>query len=368
MRVLVTGNEGFIGKNLCIRLNEYKEFVILPFTRSDLPDTLPNLINQADAIIHLAGENRPTKDSDFELVNVGLTEFICNALSLAGKKIPIIFASSTQADLDNPYGRSKLDAENLLKKFSSENGNPVSVFRFPGIFGKWCKPNYNSVVATFCHNIVNNLEIKIIDESKVLKLSYIDDIVSEIIKSLKDFNQGFSLLSVKPEYLISVGELANIIESFKNCQSSLFIDKVGDGLIRALYSTYLSYFSVDNFSYSLPENIDIRGKFVEVLKTPNSGQFSFFTAHPGVTRGGHYHHTKTEKFIVVKGLARFRFRNILTNEYHELDITDNESIVVETIPGWIHDITNIGDSDMIVMLWANEIFNPIYPDTISCEV
>jgi len=368
MRVLVTGSNGFIGKNLCARLSEIEEFSVLFFDRNVSSSLLEDLIDKSDAIIHLAGENRPRDDSEFDNINVGLTKTISRALVLLDKKIPVFFASSTQAELNNPYGKSKYAAEVELQQLSSENNNPVVVFRLPGVFGKWCKPNYNSVVATFCHNIVNNLEIKVNNPSSVLKLIYIDDLVNEIIYSLKNIIIGFTRRPVGPEYSITLGELANKIGRFKHSRSSLMTEKVGDGLTRALYATYVSYFSSEIFSYSLPENIDSRGKFVEVLKTPDSGQFSFFTALPGITRGSHYHHTKTEKFLVIKGTARFKFRNIMTNEYHEILTSDSESIVVETVPGWVHDITNVGDCDMIVMLWANEIFNPSHPDTISCEV
>ena len=368
MRILVTGRQGFIGKNLCLSLNEQDKFTVIFFGRQDSIQLLEDSINESDVIIHLAGENRPSDESEFDNVNVGLTENICNILRSVDKKIPIIFSSSIQASLENPYGKSKYAAEKLLKNLSIENHNPITIFRLPGVFGKWCKPNYNSVVATFCHNIAKNIEIKIDEPDKTIKLVYIDDVVKEIIKSLDIVDKGFSRKSVEPEYLISLGDLANKIKDFKNCRTSLVTERVGTGITRALYSTYVSYFTSDNFSYKLSESIDKRGKFVEVLKTPDAGQFSFFTAHPGVTRGGHYHHTKTEKFLVIKGRARFEFRNIETKEYHEVFTSEEESIVVETIPGWAHNITNIGDCDMIVMLWANEVFNLSYPDTISCEV
>ena len=367
MNVLVTGAYGFIGKNLSVRLNELN-IQVTTYTRENSTQDLKELIKDADYIIHLAGENRPKDEKDFDVVNAGLTKSICDAVRFLGKNIPIILASSTQADLNNAYGKSKLDAENIMKLLEIDTGCPVYAYRLPGVFGKWCKPNYNSVVATFCHNIANNLPIKINNSSTVLRLTYIDDVVNEIIRLLQNKVNGFSRLSVEPEYSISLGMLGEQIKSFKNSRTSLISDSVGTGLIRALYSTYVSYLSPDNFSYMLPENIDERGKFVEVLKTTNCGQFSFFTAHPGITRGGHYHHTKTEKFLVIKGSAHFKFRNIATNETHEIFTSEDEFWVVETVPGWTHDITNIGSIEMIVILWANEIFNSQLPDTISCEV
>jgi len=368
MRVLVTGSRGFIGKNLTVHLNEFKGFSTLSFTREDSFKILSEYVNQADAIVHLAAVNRPDNDLEFETVNVELTSAICDLIKKTGKKIPLILASSIQVGLDNPYGKSKHKAEVIVEKFSIETGNPVVIYQLSGVFGKWCKPNYNSVVATFCHNIANNLPIKINNPSKSIRLIYIDDVVREIIRLLQQKANGFSRLSVEPEYSITLGMLGEQIKSFKNSRTSLISDPVGTGLLRALYSTYVSYLSPDNFSYMLPENVDERGKFVEILKTTNCGQFSFFTAHPGVTRGGHYHHTKTEKFLVIKGSAHFKFRNISTNEAYELYTSEDEFRVVETVPGWSHDITNIGNIDMIVILWANEIFNNQLPDTISCEV
>jgi UDP-2-acetamido-2,6-beta-L-arabino-hexul-4-ose reductase len=368
MRVLVTGDRGFIGKNLTVRLNECEGISTLSFTREDSTDLLSVLVYQADAIVHLAGENRPADDSAFNIVNIGLTKTLCDIIRETGRKIPLILASSIQADLDNSYGKSKHAAEVVVEELATTTGSPVVIYRLPGVFGKWCKSNYNSVVATFCHNIANNLPIKINSSSTILRLVHIDDVVTEIIRALQDKSTGLSHLSVEPEYSITLGKLASQIEKFKNCRSSLISERVGTGLTRALYSTYVSYLPPDKFSYELPQYGDDRGVFVEILKTADCGQFSFFTAHPGITRGGHYHHTKTEKFLVIKGSARFSFRNIVTHESYELFTSGEEPRVVETIPGWAHNITNVGHSEMIVMLWANEIFDSKHPDTITCEV
>jgi UDP-2-acetamido-2,6-beta-L-arabino-hexul-4-ose reductase len=270
--------------------------------------------------------------------------------------------------LDNPYGQSKRGAEQALEELVSETGNPVVIYRLPNVFGKWCKPNYNSVVATFCYNITHKLPIQINDPSTQLHLVYVDDVVSEFLRALESMEERLRWGEVMPVYSIALGELATQIQNFNNCRSTLITERVGSGLVRALYATYVSYLPPSEFSYDLPRYEDERGVFSEMLKTPDCGQFSFFTAHPGITRGGHYHHSKTEKFLVIKGLARFGFRNVVTNETYEIFTSGDVSQVVETVPGWTHDITNVGEDELVVMLWANEIFDRAHPDTIPCEV
>jgi len=297
-----------------------------------------------------------------------LTGSICESVRSIGKKIPIVLASSIQATFDNAYGKSKLDAELIVKRFESDTGNPVYICRLPGVFGKWCKPNYNSVVATFCHNISHNLPIQVSNPSFELSLIYIDDVVEEFIRIIQGRYDNKKELSIQPEYKIKLGDLATQIELFRESRDSLISERVGDGLVRKLHSTYVSYLLPEQFSYSIPSYGDERGMFAEMLKTKDSGQFSFFTAKPGVTRGGHYHHSKTEKFLVVQGRAKFGFRNVATDETYEIIATSKELKIVETVPGWSHDITNIDTEEIIVMLWANEIFDPDNPDTITHKV
>lgn len=368
MKVLVTGANGFIGKNLVLRLREQADTEVLTFARGDSGADLQAAMTLADAVIHLAGENRPTSPDAFEQINAGLTLQICDGLRVLRKPVPLLLASSAQAESDNPYGRSKLAAEQAVELLSQTNGNPVAIYRLPGVFGKWCKPNYNSVVATFCHNKAHDLPVQINDANARIRLVYVDEVVSAFLSLLATPWFGTVRPVVQPEYNITLGELSAQIDAFKNCRSTLVSERVGTGLTRALYATYVSYLPKDKFAYEVPAYGDARGSFVEMLKTPDAGQFSFFTAHPGITRGGHYHHTKTEKFLVIRGKARFSFRHMLTNEVHHLYTEGAKPQVVETVPGWTHDITNIGDEEMVVMLWANEIFDRANPDTITSKV
>jgi UDP-2-acetamido-2,6-beta-L-arabino-hexul-4-ose reductase len=370
--ILVTGSNGFVGKNLLVRLKEFENVKVSTFERGDSPDDLLHLIPQVDAIVHLAGENRPIDHGAYKIVNTDLTRTLCDAVkrthAKTGQHVPIVFASSTQAIINNSYGRSKLAAEKELKALSEATDNPTIVFRFPSIFGKWCKPNYNSVVATFCFNIARDLPIRIHDPEKVLKLVYIDDVLESVLNSLVAPDSGYGQMTVQPEYNVTLGQLAEHIRSFANFRFTLNIERVGNGFMRALYASYVSYLPEDMFSHQIAKHQDPRGVFVEMLKTPDSGQFSYFTAKPGVTRGGHYHHTKTEKFLVIKGEALFRFRHLLTDKLIELHTSGSIPEIVDTIPGWAHDISNVGEDELIVMLWANENFDPKTPDTNMFEV
>ena len=368
MRVLITGAQGFIGKNLTVRLGELEGFETSLFGRDQQTNALNDLVASADAIVHLAGENRPQDEAAFNAINAQLTQALCDAVRASARALPILFSSSIQAQCDNPYGRSKRAGEAAIEALAAETGNPATIYRLPNVFGKWCRPNYNSAVATFCHNIVHGLPIRIDNRKAEMRLVYIDDVVTEFIAALSRRHKGMIWGTVNPEHHTTVGELADQIQAFADSPKTLVTERVGAGLTRALYATYVSHLPTSRFSYEVPKYSDARGVFVEMLKTPDAGQFSFFTAHPGITRGGHYHHTKTEKFLVIKGEARFRFRHILTDERFELFTTGEMPTIVETIPGWSHDITNVGSDEMAVMLWANEIFDRQKPDTIASGV
>ena len=368
MKILLTGADGFIGKNLRIALSERDGYEVLPVTRATTAAELGQLAAMADAVIHLAGVNRPQDPVEFTTGNADFTLQLCDALRAGGRAVPVAFASSIQADRNNLYGSSKLAAEQILSAYSTDTGAPVAIYRLANVFGKWCRPNYNSAVATFCHNIARGLPIQINDASAEVRLVYVDDVVRSLLEFLAAPCQSVIYAEAGPVYISTVGELARQIEAFGEVRHSLLTERVGEGLVRALYATYVSYLPPEAFSYSVTKHSDARGVFVEMLKTKDSGQFSFFTAHPGVTRGGHYHHSKTEKFLVIKGQAHFKFRHIVTNETYGLDTSGEQAMIVETIPGWSHDITNIGHDELVVMLWANEIFDRTHPDTVACKV
>lgn len=374
-KVLITGADGFVGKNLQLHLAERKDLQVVCFTRSHSVVELPALLEGVDFVFHLAGVNRPQDPQEFTLGNAGLTQALCevvgNVAAATGKRVPVVCTSSTQAANDNPYGQSKRAAEDALFALAASHHVPVHVFRLPNVFGKWCKPNYNSAVATFCHNIARGLPIQVNDPAAALTLVYVDDVIERFVQLLDGADaaldkNGFA--TVAPQYTTTVGAVAQLIQTFYDSRASLVTERVGTGLVRALYSTYLSSLPVEKFAYAVPQHGDPRGVFVEMLKTPDCGQFSYFTAHPGITRGGHYHNSKTEKFLVIKGQARFKFRHMHTGEKYELDTQGDKAEIVETVPGWTHDITNIGTEEMVVMLWANEIFDRARPDTFACPL
>jgi UDP-2-acetamido-2,6-beta-L-arabino-hexul-4-ose reductase len=373
MRALVTGSRGFLGSNLVVHLRERPGVTVTEFHRGVPAADLPGLVGAADVVFHVAGVNRPQDPAEFNRGNVGLTSAIITAATAQGRPIPIVLCSSTQAALDNPYGVSKRIAEDLVLDYGALIGAGCRVYRLPNVFGKWSRPNYNSAVATFCHNVAHGLPITIHDPVAPLRLVYVDDVCREFLSVLGEpavspATRVSMYRDVEPVYDTTVGEVADLIQSFGRSRETLTVDRVGTGLPRALYATYLSFLSPKQFAYGLRRHVDPRGEFAEVVRTLDSGQISYFTAHPGVTRGGHYHHTKNEKFLVLRGRARFRFRDIRSGAVHVLETAGNEPRVVETVPGWAHDITNIGDDEMVVMLWANEAFDPTRPDTVAQEL
>lgn len=366
MNILVTGANGFIGRNLCVHLKEAGFVNIEKITRDDNDISIDEKVKNADFIYHLAGINRPKNDDKFKQGNTDLTQKIVNTLVNNKRSTPIVLTSSIQAELNNPYGLSKAGAESAITSYREKTGSAAYIYRLPNVFGKWCRPNYNSAVATFCYNTINDLPITIHNADAPLSLVYIDDVCHSFVSLLTNTpSEPKEYSQVEPVYKTTVGKVVSLLSDFKQSRTSLIANKVGVGFERALYSTYLSYLKPEQFTYDVPSYTDERGSFSEMLKTTDSGQFSFFTAHPGITRGGHYHHSKNEKFLVLKGEACFKFKHIVSGEVYELTTSEQVRTIVETVPGWTHDITNIGSEELIVMLWANEIFDRDKPDTVA---
>ena len=369
MKVLVTGSNGFIGKNLLERLSRLEDVTVSTFSREDGLETLEQEVANTDFIFHLAGINRPEKPEEFFEGNRDLTERIVQAAKKSAKKAPILMTSSTQAERDNDYGKSKRQGEELLEQYAQESGAVSYIYRLPNVFGKWSKPNYNTVIATWCHNVTRELPIQVNDENVELTLVYIDDVVNQFVKHLDENGQsGVVTPQVSPIYKKSLGEIKTLLEAFKESRTELTVPRVGRGFERALYATYLSFFPTDKFSYELKGHQDDRGTFYEFVKTLDSGQFSISTTVPGITRGNHYHNTKNEKFLVIKGEASIKHRQIHGDEIIEYKVSDQKMEVVEMIPGYTHDITNIGDTEMVLLLWANEAFDRDNPDTYFLKV
>lgn len=363
MTILITGSEGFIAKNLIELLKRANYTKLFLFHKETTNLELETFIQHTDFIFHLAGVNRPETANEFYEGNSDLTQKIITLIEKHNRKIPILFTSSTQAVTDNDYGKSKHTAEVFIQNYSHKNDVSSYIYRLPNVFGKWGKPNYNSVISTWCHNTTRDLPLQINDPAKTLDLVYIGDVVSHFLHQLHNNTHSCDYYNIQPVYQKSLGEINQLLEQFKISRNNLLIPKVGQGFERALYATYLSYLPENAFSYELKGHKDDRGTFYEILKTVDSGQFSLSTTKPGVTRGNHYHNTKNEKFLVVKGKALIELRNIYSDEVIRYYVSDEKMEVVEMIVGYTHNITNIGDEEMILLIWANEIFDPQSPDT-----
>ena len=382
MKILVTGAKVFIGKNLVSQLrnigtgkaNNYnisgEELTIFEYDVDSDIQELDTFCREADFVFHLAGVNRPKDPSEFMLGNYGFTSQLLNALKRHDNRCPIMLSSSIQATLDNPYGESKRAGEQLLFDYAKETGAKVLVYRFPNVFGKWCRPNYNSVIATFCNNIANDLPIQINDASVKLNLVYIDDVVDELIAALcGDEHYEDKFCSVKPIYTITLGEIVDLLSSFKNMQQDLDIPNVKDGFSKKMYSTYLSYLSPEKFRYPLRMNIDNRGSFTEIIRSSISGQFSVNISKPGITKGEHWHQSKNEKFVVVSGKGLIQMRKIESDEIFNFYVSGEKIEVVEMVPGYTHNIINLSDTeDLITFMWCNECFDANRPDTFFEKV
>lgn len=369
MKILVTGANGFIGKNLISELKNKKYNDILEYDMETEPSLLDEYCKYAEFVFHLAGVNRPKEQSKFMEGNFGFTSILLNTLKKYNNTCPVMISSSIQAELDNPYGESKKAGENLLLDYSKETGAKTLIYRFPNVFGKWCRPNYNSAVATFCHNIAHDMPIKVNDSSVLMNLVYIDDVVEELINALEGKeNKDGEFCIVPVEHKAALGEIVKLIESFKNSREERSIPNMENMFTKNLYSTYLSYLPKDKFSYELKMNVDNRGSFTEFIKTPDRGQVSVNISKPGITKGNHWHHTKNEKFLVVSGNGAIRFRKLNSKEIIEYFVSGDKMEVVDIPTGYTHNIENLGNSDMVTIMWANEAFDPEKPDTYFLEV
>lgn len=377
MNILVTGAKGFVGRNLISQLRNIQygkaknyaisgqEIKVFEYDIDSDPAELEVYCKDADFVFNLAGVNRPKDPVEFMRGNFGFVSQLLDTLKKYDNRCPVMISSSIQAELDNPYGESKRAGENLLFNYAKETGAKVLVYRFPNLFGKWCRPNYNSVVATFCHNIAHDLPIQVNDPSVVMRLVYIDDVVDELIAALsgKEHKDG-DFCYVPTTHAITLGEIVELIDSFKGMPDNLAVPKLDDPFTKKLYSTYLSYLPKEKFSYPLKMNVDSRGSFTEIIRTVDRGQFSVNISKPGITKGEHWHHTKNEKFVVVKGHGLIRLRKIGTDEIIDFEVSGDRMEVVEMIPGYTHNIINLSETEeLVTFIWCNECFNPNRPDT-----
>ncbi|MCI8858075.1 MAG: capsular polysaccharide biosynthesis protein CapF [Lachnospiraceae bacterium] len=382
MKILVTGAKGFIGKNLIVTLNNinagkdktfglFEEIIIYEYDIDTNPALLDVYCKDCNFVFHLAGINRPKEQSEFMTGNYGFTSKLLNTLKKYKNISPIMISSSIQAELDNPYGWSKKAGEDLIFSYGEETGAKIYAYRYPNVFGKWCRPNYNSAVATFCYNIAHDLPIQVNDPSVIMNLVYIDDVVMELIAALNDNvhinEEGFCVVPVV--HTITLGEIVKLLYSFRDSRNTLSIpDMTEDGFVKKLYATYLSYLPTEQFSYPLKMNVDERGSFTEILRTSDRGQFSVNISKPGITKGEHWHHTKNEKFVVVSGKGVIQLRRIDSDEIIEYHVSGEKIEVVDIPTGYTHNIINEGDTDLITFMWCSECFNSQKPDTYFLKV
>ena len=377
MNILVTGAKGFVGRNLVSQLrniqygkaNNYaisgQEIKVFEYDIDSDPAELDVYCKNADFVFNLAGVNRPKDPAEFMRGNFGFASQLLDTLKKYENRCPVMISSSIQAELDNPYGESKRAGENLLFAYAKETGAKVLVYRFPNVFGKWCRPNYNSAVATFCNNIAHDLPIQVNDPSVTMYLVYIDDVVDELIAALsgQEHREG-NFCIVPTVHTITLGGIVDLLYSFKEMPRNLEVPNLGDAFTKKLYSTYLSYLPEGKFCYPLGMHVDARGSFTEIIRTADRGQFSVNISKPGVTKGQHWHHTKNEKFVVVSGHGLIQLRKIGTDEVINFEVSGDKIEVIEMIPGYTHNIINLSDTeDLVTFMWANEVFDPNRPDT-----
>ena len=369
MKILVTGANGFIGKNLIAEIEATTDHEILSYDKDTDIALLDSYCEKADFVFHLAGVNRPETEAEFMMGNFGFTSTLLDTLKKHNNTCSVMISSSIQAELSNPYGKSKKAGEDLLKAYSNETGAEVLIYRFPNVFGKWCRPNYNSAVATFCHNIAHDLPINVNDPEGILNLVYIDDVVKEFVSAFDgNENRQGDICEVPTAHIVKLGDIVSLLESFKESREERSIPNMADAFTKKLYSTYLSYLPEDQFSYPLKMNVDQRGSFTEIIRTLDRGQVSVNISKPGITKGNHWHHTKNEKFLVVSGTGVIRFRKLNSEKVIEYFVSGEKMEVVDIPVGYTHNIENIGENDMVTVMWVNEAFDSEIPDTYYLEV
>lgn len=382
VNILVTGAKGFVGKNLTANLKNIREgkdktreisqdINIFEYDLETPEEKLDDFCREADFVFNLAGVNRPQNEEEFMTGNFGFAEKLLNTLKKYNNKCPVMLSSSVQAEYDNAYGKSKKAGEDLFFRYSSETGARVLVYRFPNLFGKWCRANYNSVIATFCYNIARDLPITINDRNVKLRMAYIDDVVDELIRAVAGKeNRIGEFCGVPVVHQISLGEIADLLYSFKKSrEADLMPEMTANSFSKKLYATYLSYLEPDKFAYKLKMNTDARGSFTEILRTGTAGQFSVNISKPGMVKGQHWHNTKNEKFVVVSGHGLIQLRKIGTEEIINYEVNGEELTVVDMIPGYTHNIINLSDTeDLITFMWSSECFEASKPDTYFEEV
>jgi len=367
-RVVVTGADGFIGRNLTVALRRLAGVEVLTCEAGDPPGALEALLEVADFVFHLAGVNRPVREEEFFEGNRDLTLALTAALGRLGRRTPLLISSSTQAALPNPYGESKRQAEEAVFRYGRECTAPVYVYRLTNVFGKWCRPNYNSAVATFCHNIARGLEVTVSDPQRELELVYVDDVVRSFVDSFLAGGGAEGHLAVSPSYRVTLGELVERVRRLRRVRETLLLPDLSDRFTRCLYATYLSYLATDDLSYRPECKSDGRGALAELIKSEHFGQIFVSRTRPGVTRGNHWHDTKVEKFCVLQGEGVIRLRHLFSDEVLCYPVSGERPVLVDIPPGYTHSIENGSDCDMIVLFWASQLFDPEAPDTYSCEV
>lgn len=369
MKILVTGANGFIGKNLICALENRGYTDILKYDIDSNPTEFNGYAKECDFVFHLAGVNRPKDNKEYMDGNFGFTSKLLSALEKHKNFCPIVISSSIQAELDNPYGISKRAGEDLVFEYGKKHDVDIMIYRFPNVFGKWCRPNYNSVVATFCHNIARDINITVNDSNTKMNLVYIDDLVDELTNALEgNPSRRDKFCFVPTAHEVTLGKIVELLNSFKASRETLTIPDMSDVFTKKLYSTYLSYLPKKDFSYSLKMNVDNRGSFTEFIKTKDRGQVSVNISKAGITKGNHWHDTKNEKFLVVSGTGVIRLRKHGEDEITSYYVSDQKLEVIDIPPGYTHNIENLGETDMVTIMWANEPFNSDMPDTYFLEV